>query len=226
MAVSNLLKGVLHWTGYGEEGTLTWFFSGSQAQHSNAALTSAATAAVNKAKTSTTPSSWTKMLAYFGTGQSIESFKLYEYDADNAPATGLGVATNAASTGTGTCQHPLQTSLVCSLRTDTPGPSYRGRQYWPAHTRSIISGNDTHALATQVTNLAFDCTTLGLDLRDGIQSNLSISSLGWVVYSRTKRVVTPIQSVEVNNVFDTQRRREASVSPSQVVNNSVGTNPT
>lgn len=110
---------------------------------------------------------------------------------------------DCAMSGTGAVESPFQVAVCVSLLTDRPGASYRGRMYWPACGASVNS-NGTYSEAPQ---LAPDFAELlvGLGNIDGT----STAILG--VYSPTANVVTPVTSVRVGNVLDTQRRRRDQV---------------
>jgi hypothetical protein len=216
MSVAHLLKLVAHWSGYGEEGTISWHFVGNAADHTPTELSDAAGNVLSEWTSNEDPSSKTGLLSLLTSHQTIDLVTLYEFTTAPGPSTALGTATPSGWTGTKTSMHgPLQTCLVASLRTATPGASFRGRQYFPAFTLPCNAAtaqpdsDDVDLVATTAANL-------GGDAAQAIASSLSISTLRWGVYSPTRGVCTEITSISVDNTMDTQRRREQSLEPSYV----------
>lgn len=110
--------------------------------------------------------------------------------------------------GTGSLRLPLQSALVTSIRTDTPGGSGRGRIYWPALgcTLSVAGRLATPSnsqfladmklyLAGMRTDLATAFPTIGFDLS---------------VRSKTTHTTPHAVRLQVGDVVDTQRRRRDS----------------
>ena len=213
MSVPNLLKAVLHWSGYGEEGTLSWYLSGSAASHTPDQLQAAAGNAINNMTTDATPSSKTNFLTLLTTQQTVNSMTLYEYQDDSLPATELGVFPVTGWTGTASVmQQGLQTAVCVSLRTALNGPSFRGRLYMPA--QAVGMSTTTGMIASgAVDNAANFAAQMSSAIKTGIASSLSINQIHWCVYSRKRRVATPITSLIANNVLDTQRRRVHNMKP-------------
>lgn len=108
--------------------------------------------------------------------------------------------------GTGTTSTlPYQSSLVASLRTAGFGGSARGRLYWPATgvpltaaTFRVSSSNVTSALAGVKTYLTSVTTALDASL---------VNSPVLSVWSRTNNSTQPVNSIQMGDVIDTQRRR-------------------
>jgi hypothetical protein len=221
--VTNLLRATLTWAGYGESGTLTWWFAGSESTHSATELSTAAAAAVTQLNTSTSPSTLAGLRDKLSTSQTLGALNLYEYADSRNPATGQGTA-NVGGAGTGTTVHGLQTSVVLSLRTAQPGASFRGRQYLPGHGLGVQANTPQIPSAT-ATAMALLGMNMGLDIRNGLQQSLSIDSLAWCVFSPTLGAVTPIARVQVSTVLETQRRREANVVPVAVQVETLPANP-
>lgn len=106
--------------------------------------------------------------------------------------------------GTGLAPHPFQTSLVLSLRTTTPGPSGRGRLYWPgtgvniaAATLRLNSGVPASVLSGAKTFLSA--------IETAVETTLGPASLA--VWSRTTSSIHAVSSLQLGDVADTQRRR-------------------
>jgi hypothetical protein len=106
--------------------------------------------------------------------------------------------------GSGTSNHPYQTSVVTSLRTAFPGGQGRGRLYWPG-TGVTISG----------TTLRIDSTALSSALSGvktyltAIQAAVAVSAgpVNLAVWSRTGTAFHAVTSLRMGDVADTQRRR-------------------
>jgi hypothetical protein len=214
MPVANLLKLVMHWTGYGEEGTLSWHFVGNAGSHSPSELAAAAGNAVHQWETERTPSSKTGFCALLEPDQSVDSVTLYEYASSAGPATALGEHSVTGWAGTsGAVGGPLACALVASIKTALAGPSYRGRQYFPAHALNVSGANMLYT-STQADAVALLAASMGPEAAEGISESLSISTLEWAVYSPTKGLATVVTNLSVDNKPDTQRRREAQLAPS------------
>lgn len=127
----------------------------------------------------------------------VERVDLYAY-GDSGPAVAQASA-SCSGAGLGAIEAPFQVAAVMSLLTGRPGASYRGRAYWPAMGATMGSGGTFSEAAGAATDFAELITELG-DI-DGTSTAIC------VVYSPTLDVVTPVTSVRVGNVLDTQRRR-------------------
>jgi hypothetical protein len=110
----------------------------------------------------------------------------------------------APTTGSGTAPHGFSTALVSSLRTAHPGPSGRGRLYWPA-TSILLT---TASLRVDPTNL--------ISYRDSVKTYLSgleaaiqatVTGVSLTVWSRKGLATYPVTSIQVGDIVDTQRRR-------------------
>lgn len=112
--------------------------------------------------------------------------------------------------GTGTTSTlPYQSSLVASLRTAGFGGSSRGRLYWPAtgvpltaSTFRVSSSNVTSALAGVKTYLTSVTTALEATL---------VNDCHLAVWSRTNNSTQWVNSIQMGDVIDTQRRRRDSL---------------
>lgn len=222
MAVTNLLKFVLHWTGYGEEGTISWHIGGNAAGHSNAQLADAAGNVLHLFQTAAAPSTLGRLQNMLTADQAVDTGTLYEYAVDDGPATGVGQRSLSGITGNAAnCRGPLQTCIVASLRTAQSGRSYRGRQYFPGHVLTIVQGTALIS-PTDTNNVASLAATMGNEVSTAVASSLSINTAYWGVYSRTQHVITPITQVTADNRLDTQRRREANLKPTSTAAVSAG----
>lgn len=114
------------------------------------------------------------------------------------------------SPGTGTATKPFQTSVVISLRSNTPGASGRGRLYWPALGAAV--GVSTLRLTVPTTTAVVTAAKTYLDaietaLKEAFHPTPSLIDFHLAVYSPTKQTKTDIVRIEVGDILDTQRRR-------------------
>lgn len=220
MPEPHMLKLVLHWRGYGEEGTISWHLKGNTGSHSPGDLSDAAGNAIDKWESTTSPSSQETFRSLLFGAQSVDLVTLYEYDTSKdgaghlAPSTALGARTPVGWVGTATgTMSPLQSSVVATTLTANAGQSFRGRQYFPGHqmvcaaTNALLTDANTLRIATLAANMGSEAVA-------GIAESLSISTLNWAVYSPKLDVMTPIENVRVDNRPDIQRRRAAQLRPS------------
>lgn len=106
--------------------------------------------------------------------------------------------------GEGGFNHPMQTSIVTSLRTAFPGASGRGRLYWPATGAQLVS--TTLRIGTTDTQASLVGVHFLLDaIEDAITATLGGADL--VVWSRVASTVHAVTSLRMGDVPDTQRRR-------------------
>lgn len=131
----------------------------------------------------------------------ITAIKAYYYTAIGSPATIVGAA-SANFTGGATPSMPLQTAMVFSLKTPLAGRRNRGRMYWPAQGAGVMSGgrfsssDHTGAPPDLVLLLAGVCGRWP-----------GIGTIEPAVVSAAGNTVTPVTSISVGDVPDTQRRR-------------------
>jgi len=110
--------------------------------------------------------------------------------------------------GTGTSSHPYGTALVLSLRTPGVGGRSRGRMYWPA-TGMAISGTDLRVTSGTVGTVLAGMKTYLSGLETAIQATLPNANL--TVWSRTSSNFHNVNSLQLGNVLDSQRRRRDSL---------------
>lgn len=125
------------------------------------------------------------------------------HDGDAAPIVAEGSwAGEIAGSAGGTL--PYEVAVVASMRTDLAGRSYRGRSY-----QGPIGVN-------AVTATGRLSTTYRDHIGNGMSNFLTLCNTDGnvpVVWSRTKSVATPITRVVVDDVFDSQRRRQDQLTP-------------
>lgn len=97
---------------------------------------------------------------------------------------------------------PSDVALVASLRTTTPTRSGRGRFFLPPLTLADVAA-DGRVVPTTVTELLASLETAF--------TGYNSASDRPVIYSRTQRVTRNITSVNIGDLFDTQRGREGNL---------------
>lgn len=109
--------------------------------------------------------------------------------------------------GSGGATKPNQTAVVLSLRTPFPGPSARGRAYWPG--LALLQENSTGKIgAPQPQNIATAAAAYFAAIGDALTAAFpSGDTAGLCVYSRTQNSFHYVNSVWVGDTIDTQRRR-------------------
>lgn len=119
---------------------------------------------------------------------------------DASGETGLAYTTTYAAPGTGAnTPLPYQVAAVVSWRTGVAGKSFRGRSYiagWNEAGNSATGRID----AAVVTDLK--------DAAENLVAALQAVDTPLVIYSRKLDVATPVTSVQVDNRWDIQRRRD------------------
>jgi hypothetical protein len=107
--------------------------------------------------------------------------------------------------GTGTPLRGAATAMVCSLRTNTPGGSGRGRLYWPAIGTAVTTQLrfDSATQAGALTNFG----TYFHAMEDALATAFPTVGFDLAVRSRTTHTTPHVNKIQVGNVPDTQRRR-------------------
>lgn len=116
-----------------------------------------------------------------------------------------------SASGGGGASNATQTALVVSMRTAGFGRAYRGRMYVPA---TGLVGAGERAPGTPVSALAtgFQAVFNGIN---------AISDVTVVLLSLSRSAYTPITSIDIDNVFDTQRRRRDKVTATATVTKTI-----
>lgn len=151
----------------------------------------------------------TALRAAAGAGAPLTLIRL-EMREDTHVLRGAAEAPYTGTAFTGGLTKPVQTSVVLSLRSDTPGRSGRGRLYWPGvgdiglSGAGRIGGTLPQTIATQastylralqdaIKNAAFPSTPITVELA--------------VVSTTHAGMQTRVNRVQVGDVPDVQRRR-------------------
>ena len=144
----------------------------------------------------------TRIDAVLGIANELDLVTVQYYAATGGVAKqAIAAVTDVA--GGATANKPLTTSIVYSLRTALPGASFRGRNYWPAPAASI--GQSGFLVTPDLPQDHADEWALLLEFL-GESSALTPTPVPHV-YSPTLNLVTPVTTIQVGDVPDTQRRR-------------------
>lgn len=177
----------------------TGFWCGMDAEFPNqGAFDTAAGEVVNLLVDNALPA-WTK---YIGSDTAYTGVTVYGYVDGTPAAYGQGHGSIGSGQGTGIdtgSPLPLQTCVVQSLRSATPGRSGRGRMYLPCTTVSLSGHQLSQAQCDELS--AATATFLGSTMGNG-DINGAVC-----VYSRTKHAAYPLTEVIVDSRLDVQRRR-------------------
>lgn len=124
---------------------------------------------------------------------------------------GVAVATysGAQPPGSATANKSPQSSVVISLRTDSPGASGRGRMYWPA--LNVTLGSNLRIATADRDGIA----AAAAEYLNGVQEAMEAaaatlppwSTLPLAVRSKTTLTTPHVVRLMVGDVLDTQRRR-------------------
>lgn len=168
-----------------------------------AALSGAAEDMLTRLKGATAGATTLRQL--LSTAGSIDVVRLYWYSGVGSPAAMVGQSTGAAQPGLLTVNLPNQCSRVHSLLTGIPGKRTRGRFYWPNVTSTAnSSGRDSSVSTSTATNVAIELGALALlTPQAGVKRPAVVSVAGGLV--------TPVTSLSIGNVIDTQRRRRDAI---------------
>lgn len=147
--------------------------------------------------------------AVLSNAASIVSYRLEGRDDDH---TLLGIAEAARATpytGTGAPSKNATASAVLSLRSERPGPSGRGRLYWPA-LGVTLSATTFRIPAATTAAWAEDASSYLTAIQNAIRDNGGFSpgtAITLAVISKTTGGQYPVTRIMVGDVLDTQRRR-------------------
>lgn len=134
----------------------------------------------------------------------FESFRVEARNLDGTLEVQADSAFAAPVPGTGSSNHPFQTSLVVSLRSDVPGASGRGRIYWPAIGLTIVP--TTLRIGSAAVSETLNATKTYLS---GLETAMETVKTGMTlcVWSRTRQELLPVHKLSIGDVADVQRRR-------------------
>lgn len=134
------------------------------------------------------------------TAVTMTNVEVYGYQTEGAADAAGAAPLPAPKQGSGTIKSPFQIARCVSLQTSQPGASRRGRFYVPAMGASpAITGK-----VPPPAGYLLAWKTLFNQIEASWTGSAPIE-LG--VYSKTLALVTPVTSMRVGDVLDTQRRR-------------------
>ena len=111
--------------------------------------------------------------------------------------------------GSSSAAKPLQTSVVCSLRTVAGGAHGRGRLYWPATGVGLVPATSRLDL-TNVPAVIAAFKTYLVAIQGAIDASVD-ETVGLAVWSRTSGSSATVATLRVGDVPDVQRRRRDSI---------------
>jgi hypothetical protein len=132
---------------------------------------------------------------------------MYSYGATSVKSVAEnGYVFGSAIGGTGTAALPNLVAMVQSLRSDSSGRSYRGRMYLPCN--GVGLQEDGHFTSSDCDAMATATATYLEAVASAISGNPGGGDSTPCVASFTKSFCTNITSVVVDDIPDTQHRRE------------------
>lgn len=143
------------------------------------------------------------LMGSLSTAGTVNRITTQYYGSDGRLAQQAQADFTAGTVGTGGPNKTFQDSIVGSLRTGRPGRSYRGRLYWPA--LSTTTSPTTGRLSAVVTQ-AYATAFASMLNQIGAAAPVGFTMRPAVV-SQTVSISSAIQTVQVGDVMDTQRRR-------------------
>lgn len=151
----------------------------------------------------------TALRAAAGSGAPLTLIRL-EMREDSHVLRGAAEAPYTGTAFTGGLTNPVQTSVVLSLRSDTPGRSGRGRLYWPGVGDIGLTGSGRIG-SVLVQSMATQASTYLRALQDALKAQAFPSTpitveLG-VVSTTHAGMQTRVNRVQVGDIPDVQRRR-------------------
>lgn len=112
--------------------------------------------------------------------------------------------------GTSSTVHPLQTSIVLSLRTTDSTARGKGRLYWPALGIALDSSTARFG-SLGVDNFLTAMNAYLAGVETAIEGVGGMTTAALAVWSRSTPKVSPVVSLRAGNVPDVQRRRRDKV---------------
>lgn len=148
----------------------------------------------------------TSLLTALGTSHSVQSARV-EVRADANDAL-LGISIQGRTTpvsGSGAVRLTMQSALVVSLRTDTPGGSGRGRLYWPAI--GVTLANTGRVQTPAMTTFLGDFKNYLAGIDTDLSTAFAPIGFDLAIRSRLTHTTPHVVRLQAGDVVDTQRRR-------------------
>ena len=145
-----------------------------------------------------------EVLRLLASTDSLDTITVDSYGPDSATLYDQAVSTQTSAT-TGVTQLPPQIAIVATLVTAGFGKAFRGRMYWPG------TGNPTSDHRVDSANTVGLANALALFFTD-------VNAFGAVacLISNSRAAFSPLVAVQVDDVYDTQRRRRDKVLATKV----------
>lgn len=195
LVVGGLIQGVQGWS-YGITLDIGNSGTGADAQ---AFAVQAYTDFLTSAWNTTSPGA-VALKSLMTSGDQVTGVRFYDYPALGSPARVVGASTAGSQAGTGSNYQAPQVAVVASLLTGLAGRSNRGRIYIP------YTGGQVNATLRLSTTPSAIATTVANWLSLLRTRTYAGSPVTPIVASATGSR-PQIQTVRVDNVLDTQRRR-------------------
>lgn len=213
MAVNNLIRLVMHWTGYQEEGTTGFYLSGAPTA-STSQLEDCLAEWDGGMNLDANPSTWSKLQGFLTAAQKWDRMQAYQYAVDSGPATSQADhGLNKVGTVNGTCAG-LQQAVVATTQTGQPGRRKRGRLYMPGHCLLVATG-DAQLSQANVDLVGGTTASMIAQAVVAFQSKLGTNAIEACVYSRASHSVLDMKTLRVDSRVDSQRRRAAEQIPAR-----------
>lgn len=145
----------------------------------------------------------TVLLGLIGSSSTVDTVRTESFTANGDLTQAAEAPVETSTNGSAAVHAPLQVALVASLLTGRPGRSYSGRIYWPALSAPM---NSTTARVNPADVETFATSTAAL-LELIAEAAPVDAALAPVVVSHKLQIQTPVTTVRVGDVLDTQRRR-------------------
>lgn len=150
---------------------------------------------------------WNTIKSFVWDSFHLDYIKVYAYKAGGNVASSMAMKAETLTgtlTGTGS---PFSTALVATLLSAVPGRSGRGRMYLPYH---LAFGDTGHSDGTAPNTLGGAVNTMLSTIRG------NADGLTPVIVSRTHSTATPITAVRMDDLPDSQRRRDESLTATRI----------
>lgn len=148
--------------------------------------------------------------AWLSASANISKVSAYYYSG-TGPAVAVGEKeVTPALTGSGAISMPFQCSRVITLNTALAGRRYRGRVYWPYLFGTVSAAGKTSSSQNSIDEVKASLVAIGA-------AAPTVSGLDLAVRSEAANAVTPVTSISVGDVIDTQRRRRDALVETRLV---------
>lgn len=156
------------------------------------------------------------VLATLSAACAITGVRLEQREGNGSLVGQMEKPRNSPLPGTGTPLLPLQTALVVSLASTFPGPSGRGRLFWPMTAGNLATA--THRFSgTAITTFMTNFKTYLTGVEAAIVATTTAANL--VVWSRKGATYHGVVKLRGGDIPDVQRRRRDALVESYNIQN-------